>query len=251
MLSLHHDNKTVRSTPTGHLPQSSGTQELQWFSKQWLTYSKDLNPLVNLSLLLSVFCIEFPQRILMKRAQGHTNSMWTKDQRHLDSPLFFIKEKRASSRSMCFWWWDQDWEHLLEEFYKCRWTLQARGLSWTPQRVLSPGALLRASRCHGLHRFWVSTKQTTGNVFLACPLLPRLSSHLVLYIQASKPTGNITILGKKTKPPTVFTSNMSKCQENGQDEADLIQRGLWPGGNTLLGISLEHQPPAFLLRNCS
>lgn len=106
-------------------------------------------------------------------------------------------------------------------------------LSWFILRA-TPASL---TKCHGLRCLRVSLKEATGQEFLAFSVLEHLRSVLVLSTQASKPKSNITILGgKKKKSPAVFTSNKSKCQEK---STDFIKSGMWPGGNTLLGLLLR------------
>lgn len=89
-------------------------------------------------------------------------------------------------------------------------------------------------------------KHATGNVFLVFSLLQSLCSDSVLYTQAFKPKSNNTILGKKPNLPQCLPPTSPSAKKNQQDETDLIQSGLWPGENTLLGIFSEYQPPAFL-----
>lgn len=93
-------------------------------------------------------------------------------------------------------------------------------------------------------------KQATGTVFLAFSLLQSLQRDLVLYTQDSKPKSNTRILGKKPNLLQYLPQTSPNVKKNQQDVTDFIKSGLWPELNTLVGIILEYQPPAFLLRNC-
>lgn len=237
LCEAHRRGNGVWITPTRELVaelQNPGTSEVP----QTMAYlHKDLSPLMNFSLLLSVLCTRFPKRILLrKRVQGHANSIGMKGLNHFDSPLLLIKEKTARGK------WISDHEALTANIF-LKWFANAAKLCRlgpsTPDTWVD---LVPSDSPVTLTMLWIAL------CLGFCETDKSLTSYSVLLhiiFQAPKQHYNLRC---KPNLQQCLLQISSNAKRNQQDEADWIQSGLWSGENMLLGIS-EKQPPAFLLRN--